>query len=159
MHDVAVGQNKSVRRENESRSASAAGLTGVRTTGGSGRPSLDVASVDSAPVRHSGVSYKFPFDTQKKDYAWWDPTSKQAPPAIKGKESQTVQLFDWKVPMTVDGASVEVDGLLQYTPTGSGSAWLETGITVGLPLIVIGALGWWSVRSAKRRANRVAETS
>jgi hypothetical protein len=84
--------------------------------------------------------------------------SQQAPPAIKGKESETVQLFDWKVPITVDGAAVSVDGLLQYTPTGGGSAWVETGITVGLPLLVIAGLGWWSVRSAKRRAARVAET-
>ncbi len=85
--------------------------------------------------------------------------SKQAPPAIKGKESQTVQLFDWKVPMTVDGAAVDVDGQLQYTPTGGGNAWMETGITVGLPLIVIALLGWWSVRSAKRRAARLPEPS
>jgi len=30
---------------------------------------------------------------------------------------------------------------------------------VGLPLIAIGGLGWWSVRSAKKRAARVPETS
>jgi hypothetical protein len=85
--------------------------------------------------------------------------SKQAPPAIKGKESQQVFLSNWQVPLTVDGATVDVEGQLQYTPTGGGNAWIETGITVGLPLIVIGLLGWWSVRSAKRRASRHPDPS
>jgi hypothetical protein len=83
--------------------------------------------------------------------------SQEPPPAIEGNESETVRLFDWKVPMTVDGATVDVDGLLQYTPTSGGSAWIETGVTVGLPLLVIAALGWWSVHSAKRRAARVPD--
>jgi hypothetical protein len=61
--------------------------------------------------------------------------------------------------MTVDGSTVDVEGQLQYTPTGGGNAWIETGITVGLPLIVIALLGWWSVRSAKRRAARLPEPS
>ena len=87
---------------------------------------------------------------------WMSP---KAPPAIKGKESQTVQLLEWHVPMTVDGTAVAVDGLLRYTPTKGSSAWVETGITVGIPLVVIAALGWWSVRSAKRRTARVAENA
>jgi hypothetical protein len=85
--------------------------------------------------------------------------SQEPPSAIKGKESETVHISDWKVPMTVDGTAVEVNGLLEYTPTGGGSAWVETGITVGLPLTVVAGLGWWSVRSAKRRAARLPEAS
>ncbi len=85
--------------------------------------------------------------------------SQQEPDAIKGRESETVELFPWKVPLTVDGATVEVEGSLRYTPTGSGNQWVETGITVGLPLLVIAGLGWWSVRSAKKRAARMPEAS
>ena len=53
-------------------------------------------AVDSAPIRHSGVSYKFPFDTQKKDYAWWDPNSKQAPPAKFVSEEKVQGLTTYK---------------------------------------------------------------
>jgi hypothetical protein len=86
---------------------------------------------------------------------WMSP---KAPPAIKGKESQTVEIQRWQLPLVVDGSTVSVDGLLEYTPTSGGSAWLETGITVGLPLLVIGLLGWWSARAARRRGNRTLET-
>ena len=33
-------------------------------------------AVDSEPTRHTGLSYKFPFDTQKQDYQFWDPNAK-----------------------------------------------------------------------------------
>jgi hypothetical protein len=47
-------------------------------------------AVDSVPTRHTGVSYKFPFGTEKRDYAFWDPISKTAPPA-KYVSEETVQ--------------------------------------------------------------------
>jgi Porin PorA len=47
-------------------------------------------AVDSVPTRHTGLSYKFPFDTQKQDYPFWDPNSKTALPA-KYVSEETVQ--------------------------------------------------------------------
>jgi hypothetical protein len=85
--------------------------------------------------------------------------SQEAPDAIEGKESETVRLMDWQVPLTVDGRAVTVAGVLDYRPTGGGSQWVETAITVGLPLVAIGLLGWWSMRSAKKRAARLPEAS
>jgi hypothetical protein len=47
-------------------------------------------AVDSEPTRHTGVSYKFPFDTQKQDYQFWDPNAKRAVTA-KYVSEETVQ--------------------------------------------------------------------
>lgn len=47
-------------------------------------------AVDSEPTRHTGLSYKFPFDTQKQDYQFWDPNAKQAVTARYVSE-ETVQ--------------------------------------------------------------------
>jgi Porin PorA len=45
-------------------------------------------AVDSQPVQHSGLSYKFPFDTKKQTYQWWDPNSSASYPAeYKGEET------------------------------------------------------------------------
>lgn len=34
------------------------------------------------PVHHQGLVYKFPFDTQKHDYLFWDPTIRKATPMV-----------------------------------------------------------------------------
>jgi Porin PorA len=47
-------------------------------------------AVDSLPVRHAGVSYKFPFGTEKKDYTLWDPNARISAPA-KYVSEETVQ--------------------------------------------------------------------
>jgi hypothetical protein len=47
-------------------------------------------AVNGVPTRHTGLSYKFPFDTQKQDYPFWDPNSKTALPA-KYVSEETVQ--------------------------------------------------------------------
>jgi hypothetical protein len=45
-------------------------------------------AVDNKPVQHSGLSYKFPFDTKKQTYQWWDPNSSASYPAeYKGEEN------------------------------------------------------------------------
>jgi hypothetical protein len=47
-------------------------------------------AVESVPTRHSGVSYKFPFDTQKQDYQFWDANAKTTATARYVSE-ETVQ--------------------------------------------------------------------
>jgi Porin PorA len=47
-------------------------------------------AVNSAPTRHTGVSYKFPFGTEKQDYNFWDPNAQRATPA-KYVSEDTVQ--------------------------------------------------------------------
>jgi Porin PorA len=47
-------------------------------------------AVNSEPTRHSGVSYKFPFDTRKQDYQFWDPNADMAVTARYVSE-ETVQ--------------------------------------------------------------------
>ena len=53
-------------------------------------------AVDGVPTPHSGVSYKFPFDTQKRDYQLWDVNSKAAYPARFIAEEQVQDLTVYK---------------------------------------------------------------
>jgi hypothetical protein len=72
-------------------------------------------AVDGTPTRHTGVSYKFPFNTQKKDYAFWDPNSKQAPPAKFVSEEKVQGLTTYKFLQVIEPVQIqtqEVPGAL-----------------------------------------------
>ncbi len=60
-------------------------------------------SVDSAPVRHSGVSYKFPFSTQKREYAFWDPNARRSFPARYVSEEKVQGLTVYKFIQQIPG--------------------------------------------------------
>jgi hypothetical protein len=102
-------------------------------------------AVDSVPTRHSGLSYKFPFDTQKQDYPFWDPNSKTALPAKYVSEETVQGLKTYKfiqqipareiqtqeVPGSLVGASApSVEAPVFYTDTRT--VWVEpkTGVIV-----------------------------
>jgi hypothetical protein len=53
-------------------------------------------AVDGVAARHAGVSYKFPFDTKKQDYQFWDVNSKAAYPAKFVAEEQVQGLTVYK---------------------------------------------------------------
>lgn len=59
-------------------------------------------SVDAEPVRHSGVTYKFPFSTGKHEYVFWDVTSRHGYPARYVSEEKlqglTVYKFIQQIP-------------------------------------------------------------
>ena len=60
-------------------------------------------AVDSTPVRHSGISYKFPFGTEKKDYQFWDVNSQKAYPAKYVTEENVQGLTTYKFIQTIPG--------------------------------------------------------
>jgi hypothetical protein len=84
-------------------------------------------AVDSAPTRHTGVSYKFPFDTQKKDYAWWDPNSKQSPAAKFVSEDKVQGLTTYKFIQQIPPTQIQT----QEVP---GSLVGETAPSVQAPV-------------------------
>ena len=98
-----------------------------------------------SPVRHSGVSYKFPFETEKKDYTLWDPNAVFAAPAKFVAEDKiqglTVYKFVQQVPPTqirvqeVPGTLVGESAATVQAPvfyTNTRTLWVEpkTGIIV-----------------------------
>ncbi len=92
-------------------------------------------AVDSAPTRHTGVSYKFPFDTQKKDYAFWDPNSKQAPVAKFVSEDKVQGLTTYKFLQQVPPTQIrtqEVPGSLvgETAPSVQAPVFYATTRTV-----------------------------
>jgi Porin PorA len=84
-------------------------------------------AVDSGATRHSGVSYKFPFDTQKKDYAFWDPNSKQAPAAKFVSEEKVQGLTTYKFLQVIAPLQIQT----QVVP---GSLVGETAPSVQAPV-------------------------
>ncbi|HEV7653764.1 MAG TPA: DUF3068 domain-containing protein [Mycobacteriales bacterium] len=84
-------------------------------------------SVDSVPTRHAGVSYKFPFNTQKQDYPFWDPNSKTSLPARFVSEDKVQGLTTYKFVQTVPAMQVQT----QEVP---GSLVGETAASVQAPV-------------------------
>lgn len=102
-------------------------------------------AVDSNPVRHAGVSYKFPFDTGKRTYDWWDVNSQRAYPAKYVSDEDVQGLTTYKFIQQVPGFQLrtqDVPGALVGESTLSvtapvfyetvRTAWVEprTGIII-----------------------------
>lgn len=92
-------------------------------------------AVDSQPVRHAGVSYKFPFGTEKRDYQLWDPNSAKAYPAKYVSEEKVQGLTTYKFIQTIPGFQLrtqDVPGTLvgESTPTFTAPVWYTNTRTV-----------------------------
>jgi Porin PorA len=64
-------------------------------------------AVDSVPTRHTGVSYKFPFDTQKQDYQFWDSNAKKAVPARYVSEETVQGLTTYKFVSQIPATQIQ----------------------------------------------------
>jgi len=84
-------------------------------------------AVDSTPTRHTGVSYKFPFNTQKQDYQFWDPNAKKAATARYVSEETVEGLTTYKFVSTIPATQIQT----QEVP---GSLVGETAPTVQAPV-------------------------
>ena len=102
-------------------------------------------AVNSVPTRHSGLSYKFPFDTQKQTYQFWDANAKKAVPARYVSEETVQGLTTYKFVSQIDATQIqtqEVPGSLvgESAPsvqapvyyTDTRTVWVEpkTGVIV-----------------------------
>ena len=87
------------------------------------------------PTRHEGVSYKFPFDTEQREYQFWDVNSRQAYPARYVSEEQVQGLTVYKFVQQIPGQELrkqEVPASLVGEPGTSFEApvWYENVRTV-----------------------------
>ena len=64
-------------------------------------------AVNSVPTRHSGVSYKFPFGTNKQDYNFWDANAKIATPARYVSEDAVQGLTTYKFIQQVPATQIQ----------------------------------------------------
>jgi hypothetical protein len=81
-------------------------------------------SADGEPTRHSGVSYKFPFGTEKRDYSWWEPNSRQAYPAKYVSEEKVQDLTTYKFIQQVPGQELQRSGATVWFQT-TRTVWVE----------------------------------
>lgn len=84
-------------------------------------------AVDGEPVKHAGVSYKFPFDAQKRDYPWWDANTRTASSAKFVSEDKVQGLTVYKYLQTVPAFQLR-------TRAVPGSLVGETAPTVNSPV-------------------------
>jgi hypothetical protein len=68
---------------------------------------------------------------------WMSPTD---PPQVKDPDQRT-HIFDWKVPITVDGRAGAIAGTLDWVPLPGGSLptgliWISAGLLIALSLAV-----------------------
>jgi len=65
---------------------------------------LETEKGEPRPVEHAGLVFKFPFDTQRTSYSWWDGTLLEAVPveyeATEQIDGLTVYRFEGDVPRT-----------------------------------------------------------
>lgn len=92
-------------------------------------------AVDSAPVQHDGVSYKFPFNTGKGTYQFWDVTSAAGYPARFQGEEKIQGLNTYKFIQEIPGHQIqtqEVPGSLvgETSPTFQAPVWYTNVRTV-----------------------------
>lgn len=92
-------------------------------------------AVDSTPVRHSGISYKFPFSTEKKDYALWDVNSQRTFPAKYVTEEQVQGVTTYKFIQTIPGFELrtqDVPGAVvgESSATFAAPVWYSNTRTV-----------------------------
>lgn len=91
-------------------------------------------SVDGDPVTRTGVEYKFPFDTQPRDYQYYDPqTRASAPIHYRGTQEyrgMQVYYFEQTIPWTrVDFPKTMPAGMSGLTPAGIESAGFQRWYT------------------------------
>ena len=84
-------------------------------------------AVDSEPVRHTGVSYKFPFDTKKQDYTFWDPNARMGAPAKFVSEEKIQGLTTYKFLERIEPTQIR-------TQTVPGTLIGETAPSVQAPV-------------------------
>jgi hypothetical protein len=81
-------------------------------------------SADEEPTRHTGVSYKFPFGTEKRDYTWWEPNSRQVYPARYIAEEKVQDLTTYKFIQQVPGQELLRSGATVWFQT-TRTVWVE----------------------------------
>jgi hypothetical protein len=74
--------------------------------------------------------------------------SKDDPEQVKDKSVRT-RVFDWKVPVEVDGKQQSIDGTLFWTPTPGGD--VPWALIIGLTLAATAVLGGVTVLRHRRR--------
>jgi hypothetical protein len=79
---------------------------------------------DGEPTRHSGVSYKFPFGTEKRDYTMWEPNSRQAYPAKFIAEEKVQDLTTYKFIQQVPQQELQRSGATVIFETVR-TVWVE----------------------------------
>jgi hypothetical protein len=85
-------------------------------------------------------------------YAWHDHRvhymSKSLPPQVTDESAET-KVFDWKVPVELDGRAADVTGTLFWDPQDEGG--ISAAVAIGLGAAVLASLGLavWRIRARR----------
>ena len=109
------------------------------------------------PQANSDAAPKWRTVSSNGSYRWFDhrihSMEKGTPPQVKDKDVRT-KIFDWSVPMTVNGAQVRALGTLEWLPDESSGT--STGLVVALGaalVLALAALAFLLIRRRPRPAS------
>ena len=77
-----------------------------------------------------------------------------APDEVRADPDSPRHVFDWEVPIMVDGSPVAITGSLDYAPVDDGpAAWVFVAVSIPLALALLG----WIVFRSRLRAEAAAQ--
>jgi hypothetical protein len=132
--------------------------TGVYRNANSPATYVNRARYGAVPVpkhAHSGAAPKWVRVTRGESYQWHDHRihwmSTIGPPVVRNDPGKPHHLYDWRVPILVDGKKHTIVGTLDYAPIAKGgTTWIPIVVAVVLTVLaVVGAL--LAVRYLRRR--------
>jgi LPXTG-motif cell wall-anchored protein len=104
-----------------------------------------------------GAKPKWQVVSRDGSYRWFDHRihwmDKQPPPQVKDQSKET-KVFDWEVPLKVDGRPVVASGTLSWVPATSSSG-SSTGLIVGIVAAALVALAVLLLLLRRRRRTPV----
>jgi len=108
------------------------------------------------PQADSGAPPKWRAVSKDGSYRWFDhrihSMEKGTPPQVKDEDVRT-KIFDWSVPMTVNGAQVRALGTLEWVPEDSSGTSTGLIATIGGALVLLlAALAFLLTRRRPRPA-------
>lgn len=93
-----------------------------------------IADAKAAPVwKTAGGNERFEFHDHRIHWM-----ADGDPPQVRGKTDERQKVFDWKVPMTVDGKPAAITGTLWWRGTGGG---MPVGAIVAFAVIALAGVG------------------
>ncbi len=106
----------------------------------------EAADPKAAPAwRRAGGAARFEFHDHR--IHWMNPG---VPPAVKDRDRRT-KVYDWSVPLRVDGRAAEVTGTLWWKGSGGDEGGISPIALGAMGALVLGSLALLVVRQRRRR--------
>lgn len=85
----------------------------------------DFAGLPDGPIPHDGLINKWPFDSEKKDYDYWDGTVGSAVPAVYDRDEELLGIDCYVYKISISDAPIEIAEGVPGTYDNEVEIWVE----------------------------------